>query len=80
MKAIKQIAALLAIYLLTMAPTIACAVCSGNEDGRTAAYRAMTGIMTLMPFIVIGSFLYWTRSRSNKKLTEESNTPKFPNL
>ena len=80
MKAIKQTAALLAVYLLTMAPTIACAVCSGNEDGRTSAYRAMTGVMTLMPFIVIGAFLYWTRARANKKLIEEGKKPKFPNL
>ena len=80
MNAIKQFAALLTIYLLTMAPTIACAVCSGNEDGRTSAYRAMTGVMTLMPFIVIGAFLYWTRSRSNKKFIADSKEPRFPNL
>ena len=64
MSKLTHILALAYIYACTLSPAAACFVCMGDEDGRTNAYRFMTAFMTLLPFIVIGTFLFWLKKRA----------------
>ena len=55
----------LLVLAILWSPTIvhACAVCSaGNEEESRTAYVIGTAFMTLMPFAVVGVFLWWLRT------------------
>ncbi len=54
----------LAVAALLWSPTLAqaCAVCwSGRDDASRTAYIVGTAFMTLMPFVLVGTLLWWLR-------------------
>ncbi len=54
----------LAAISILWSPTIAqaCAVCMASKDDDTrTAYVIATAFMTLMPFVLLGGFLWWLR-------------------
>lgn len=51
---------------LLLAPDAAqaCAVCfAGKADGARIAFIATTGLLTAMPFVLLGAGLWWIRKR-----------------
>ncbi len=54
----------LVVAAILWSPTLAeaCAVCwSGREDASRTAYIIGTAFMTLMPFVLVGTLLWWLR-------------------
>ena len=59
---------------ILMAPRIcmACAVCfSGRDEATQLAFRVSTGLMTLMPFLLVGGLLLWLRKRFREVAEQE---------
>ena len=58
--------------LATPRLALACAVCfSGRDDETQLAFRISTGVMTLLPFGLVGGLLLWLRSRYRAIAEEE---------
>ena len=58
-----------ALILASMpASGLACAVCMDNEAGNRVAYIAMTFLLTLLPFALVGGvgFYIWRKSRETE--------------
>jgi hypothetical protein len=72
-------AAILALTLLAPRVSDACAVCvSARDDGTQLGFLLGTLIMTPLPFIVVGSivFFLWRRSRSaTLEVSRSSSSP-----
>jgi hypothetical protein len=52
---------------------LACAVCmSGRDDETELAFRVSTGLMTLLPFVLVGSLGLWLRKRFREVAEEEA--------
>jgi len=58
-----RIPALLIVTVALLAPRVsqACAVCSFRDDGTQRGFMIGTVIMTTLPFVVIGSILFFIR-------------------
>ena len=65
--------ALVAVAILAAPRTaLACAVCfSGRDDETQLAFRISTGVMTLLPFVLVGGLLLWLRRRYRAIADEE---------
>jgi hypothetical protein len=67
-----------AIVLLAPRVSEACAVCSFRDDGSQRGFMIGTLIMTTLPFLVIGSILFFVRRRMRGAatgLTRSSSSP-----
>ena len=61
----------LLLLLLTAAPALACPVCfSANKKSRTA-FLVTTGLLSTMPWMIIGGGVFWYKRRL-RELDEES--------
>ena len=61
----------LLLMLQTAAPTLACPVCfSANKKSRTA-FLVTTGLLSAMPWMIIGGGVFWYKRRL-RELDEES--------
>lgn len=51
----------------------ACAVCTaGREDENANAFIAMTALMTVMPFLVVGGIVFWLVRKARQMAAEEA--------
>lgn len=55
--------ALALAVLLAPQAADACAVCFGGRDQARIAFIVTTGFMTALPLLVVGSLVFWLRSR-----------------
>lgn len=53
----------LTAFLVKPGSVLACAVCGFGEDSR-AAFISTTALMTFVPLILIGGFIYWIYRRA----------------
>ena len=61
----------LLLLLQTAAPALACPVCfSANKKSRTA-FLVTTGLLSTMPWMIIGGGVFWYKRRM-RELDEES--------
>ena len=61
----------LLLMLQTAAPALACPVCfSANKKSRTA-FLVTTGLLSTMPWMIIGGGVFWYKRRM-RELDEES--------
>ena len=61
----------LLLLLQTAAPALACQVCfSANKKSRTA-FLLTTGLLSAMPWVIIGGGVFWYKRRI-RELDEES--------
>ena len=73
--ALKGLASSLAGLAVLALPSIAfaCAVCqTGRDDETQIAFRVSTGLMTLLPFVLVGGLLLWLRKRFREVAEEEA--------
>jgi uncharacterized iron-regulated membrane protein len=59
---------------LALAPhvALACSACmSGRDDGTRNAFLATTGLLTVLPFILVGGLVWWLRRRARALEAEE---------
>jgi len=69
----KHLTAIIALLLLlqTAAPVLACPVCfSANKKSRTA-FLVTTGLLSAMPWMIIGGGVFWYKRRL-RKIDEKS--------
>jgi len=69
----KPLTATIALLLLlqTAAPVLACPVCfSANKKSRTA-FLVTTGLLSAMPWMIIGGGVFWYKRRL-REMNEES--------
>ncbi len=71
---IAAIALALAVLLAPQAAD-ACSVCFGGRDQARVAFIVTTGFMTALPLLLVGSFVFWLRSRSRQ--VERSEAPRW---
>jgi len=77
---IGRIAAAMIVAVALLAPRLseACAVCSFRDDGSQRGFMLGTLIMTTLPFLLIGSILFFVRRhlrRAAPGLTRSSSSP-----
>jgi hypothetical protein len=77
---IGRIAAAVIVTAALLAPRVseACAVCSFRDDGTQRGFMLGTLIMTTLPFLVIGSILFFVRRHvrgAAPRLTRSSSSP-----
>ena len=75
-----RIAAVMIVAVALLAPRVseACAVCSFRDDGTQRGFMIGTLIMTTLPFLVIGSILFFVRRRirgAEPGLSRSSSSP-----
>lgn len=75
-----RIAAWMVVTALLLAPRVseACAVCSSRDDGSQRGFLIGTLIMTSLPFLVIGSVVFFVRRHlrgAAPALTRSSSSP-----
>jgi hypothetical protein len=74
-KSLRGLAGSLAGLAVLAAPSlaVACAVClSGRDDETELAFRVSTGLMTLLPFVLVGGLLLWLRKRFREVAEQEA--------
>jgi len=76
----KRIAAILIVAVALLAPRVseACAVCSFRDDGSQRGFMIGTLIMTTLPFLVIGSIIFFVRRHMRgaaPSLSRSSSSP-----
>lgn len=62
------------VAVLALAPraALACSVCmSGRDDGTRNAFLATTGLLTVLPLIMVGGLVWWLRRRARALEAEE---------
>jgi len=62
--------------LVLWAPGVsrACAVCtSGTDDANRMAFIVTTVLLSVLPFVIVGIFIWWFRRRS-RELADASET------
>ncbi len=65
-------ALLAAAILVVPRLALACAVCfSGRDDETQLAFRISTGVMTFLPFLLVGGLILWLRRRFRAIAEEE---------
>lgn len=60
---------------LTLAPRVAqaCSVCTAGRDDETrAAFLATTGVLSLLPLVMVGGLVWWLRRRARELDAAES--------
>jgi hypothetical protein len=77
---IRSLPASLIVTIALLAPRVseACAVCSFRDDGTQRGFMIGTVIMTTLPFLVIGSILFFVRRRMRSAappLSRSSSSP-----
>ncbi len=53
----------------------ACAVCFSGRDENRQAFTITTGLLTALPLLMIGSFVYWLRLRVREMEGREAEIP-----
>ncbi|HEY8154868.1 MAG TPA: hypothetical protein VII72_12135 [Myxococcota bacterium] len=79
-KAGRRIAAGAIATALLLAPRVseACAVCSFRDDGTQRGFLLGTLIMTTLPFLVVGSVIFFVRRRlrsAELRLSRSASSP-----
>ena len=59
------------LLLQTATPALACPVCFSANKKRRAAFLLTTGLLSAMPWVMIGGGVFWYKRRL-RKLDEES--------
>jgi len=75
-----RIAAVMIVVVALLAPRVseACAVCSFRDDGSQRGFMIGTLIMTTLPFLVIGSIMFFVRRRLRGAAPDLSRSSSSP--
>ena len=76
----KPLNAIIALLLLlqTAAPVLACPVCfSANKKSRTA-FLVTTGLLSTMPWMIIGGGVFWYKRRMRELDKESGDEESLP--
>ncbi len=69
--------------LLASGPRVAlaCSVCSAGRDDETrAAFLATTGLLTVLPFVLVGGLVWWLRRRARELEAADAAAAPAPSL
>ena len=68
----------LLLMLQTVAPALACPVCfSANKKSRTA-FLVTTGLLSTMPWMIIGGGVFWYKRRMRELAKESGDEESLP--